>query len=117
MVKENRCYTNSYHSADGSDKLTGTHTGENLKLMDVGWGADNLRLKDEEQWPRRGGNVWSRQTEKSSEWEKSVPWLDRDKAGAAGTGFGNYPKRKQRVSDLPMVTQPGSEAEIHIQVL
>lgn len=23
--------------------------------MDVGWGADNLRLKDEEQWPRRGG--------------------------------------------------------------
>lgn len=23
--------------------------------MDVGWGADNLRLKDEEQWPRREG--------------------------------------------------------------
>lgn len=23
--------------------------------MDVGWAADNLRLKDEEQWPRRGG--------------------------------------------------------------
>lgn len=37
-----------------------------------------------------------------------MPWLDRDKAGRLVQGFGNYPKRKQRVSDLPMVTQPGS---------
>lgn len=50
--------------------------------------------------------MWSRQTEKSSEWEKSVPWLDRDKAGGGWYRIGNYPRGKQRVSDLPMVTQP-----------
>ena len=43
--------------------------------------------------------VWSRQTEKSSEWEKSVPCVwDREKAGEVGTEFGDYPKGKKRGS-------------------
>ena len=41
----------------------------------------------------------SKRTEKSSEWEKSMPRLwDRGKSGGVGTGFGNYPKGKQRGS-------------------
>lgn len=66
---------------------------------------------------RKRRYVWSKRTEKSSEWEKSMPRLrDRGKAGEVGTGFGNYPKGKQRGS----VTCPRSHslaAEIHIQVL
>lgn len=49
----------------------------------------------------------SRQTEKSSEWEKNMPCVwDREKAGEAGIGFGNYPKGKQRGS----VTCPQSHS-------